>query len=217
MSIWRSAACLPIPGVTAHRALTKMAASVRARGSGCWSSARRAVGLFAIQLARALGAEVVGVCSARNAGVVSRFGATHAIDCAAGAPLAAARALGPLDLVLNAVGSETYPTAACRALLGPAPGALALVPVSPRDYPDVLLRRARVLLGRPSRARLEPLVDLMARGALEAVIAERVPLAEANRGTPSPAAAAWSASSCSRPLIVAVSPRAAASCATVTV
>lgn len=177
---FEDAACLPIPGVTAHRALFELGRiGARSGQRVLILGASGAVGIFAIQLARAVGAEVVGVCSARNAPVVTRFGATP-IDYGAGDPLAAARATGPFDLVINAVGSAQYPTAACRALLAPN-GTLVLIPVSPGDYPDLLLRRARTLLGRPGRARLEPLVDAMARGALVAVIAARIPLAEAER------------------------------------
>ena len=38
------------------------------------------VGTYAVQIAAALGAEVTGVCSTRNAGLVRSIGAAHVID-----------------------------------------------------------------------------------------------------------------------------------------
>lgn len=174
------AACLPIPGVTARRALVEHGRIGARPGQRVLIlGASGGVGVLAVQLARGLGATVWGVCSARNAALVARLGATP-IDYGAGDPLAAAKSLGPFDFVLNTVGADRYPVEACRALLGPT-GALTLVPVRPRDYPSIALRRARALLGRPDRARLEPLVDAMARGALTAVIEARYPLADAEQ------------------------------------
>lgn len=175
---FEDAACLPIAGVTARRALIEHGRIGTRPGQRVLVlGASGGVGLFAVQLARDLGAQVVGVCSARNAALVARLGATP-VDYGRGDPLAAAKALGPFDLVLNTVGAEVYPIDACRALCAPA-GAVTLVPVRPRDYPSLALRRARALLGRPDRAGLEPLVDAMARGALVAVIEARFPLADA--------------------------------------
>jgi NADPH:quinone reductase-like Zn-dependent oxidoreductase len=38
------------------------------------------VGTYAVQIAAALGAEVTGVCSTRNAGLVRSIGAAHVVD-----------------------------------------------------------------------------------------------------------------------------------------
>lgn len=136
------------------------------------------VGLFALQLARALGAKAVGVCSTRNVPVVERFGAT-AIDYTAGDVMQAAKAAGPYDLVLNAVGSAMYPAAKCLELLKPG-GALGLVVVEAPDVPYVAFsRRTHHVFGRPTRDTLEPLVAMLARGELEPVIEARFKLEQA--------------------------------------
>src|SRR5437763_1100579 len=80
-----------------------------------------------LRLVRAMGARVAGVCSARNVPLVERLGAV-ALDYTRGDALQAARAHGPFHLVLHAVGTATYPLAACRALLAPR-GVVALVVV----------------------------------------------------------------------------------------
>jgi NADPH:quinone reductase-like Zn-dependent oxidoreductase len=39
------------------------------------------VGTFAVQIAKALGAGVTGVCGARNVDMIRSIGADHVIDC----------------------------------------------------------------------------------------------------------------------------------------
>jgi NADPH:quinone reductase-like Zn-dependent oxidoreductase len=173
------AASLPVPGVTARRALLEIGGLASKRDAKVLIlGASGGVGVLAIQLARALGAKVVGVCSARNAALVSRLGA-QVIDYTACDALAEARTHGPYDLVLNAVSTATYGSSACRALLSPT-GHLALVVVGPRDYPALLVStRTRAVLGRPTREHLEPLVEALSKGALEPIIEARMSLSHA--------------------------------------
>lgn len=176
---FENAACLPVPGATAWRALVDFAHVDQKPGARVLVlGASGGVGLVAVQVARVLGAESFGVCSAKNVPVVTRLGAT-AIDYGAGDALEQARARGPFELVLNAVGSATYPNDVCRSLLGPT-GQLVLVVVTPGDYPStVFSSRTRIVLGRPSRTNLEPLVAALAAGKLEALIEATYPLARA--------------------------------------
>lgn len=62
------------------------------------------VGTFAVQIARALGAEVTGVCSTRNLEMVCRLGAHHVIDYTRED---FTRNGGSYDLVLDNVGNRT--------------------------------------------------------------------------------------------------------------
>ena len=178
---FEQAACLPVAGVTAWMALTQSAPVEKTPDARVLVlGASGGVGLMALQLARMLGAQAVGVCSARNVGVVEGYGA-KAIDYGAGDALDAARAHGPYHLVLHAVGTATYPLSRCRRLLAPG-GRVTLIVIRPADYLTVFFRRdTNTLLGRPGKATLEPLVVALARGELETLVAGRFPLAEAEK------------------------------------
>ena len=174
---FEQAACLPVPAVTAMNCLNlaHIAAGMRVLVLG----ASGGVGLATLQLTRARGATAVGVCSTRNVELVAHYGAI-AVDYTKGDPLVAAAAHGPFDLVVQAVGSATYPLRDCRKLLTPR-GVVALVVIRPADYPALVHRDVATVLGRPNRATLEPVVAAVARGELETKIEEKFPLAEAER------------------------------------
>ena len=173
------AACLPVAGVTAWRGLEEIARlSTRADARALVLGAAGGVGLFAVQIARMLGAKVFGVCSARTAPTVARFGA-EVIDYTAGDVMARIRDAGPFDAILNSVGTDTYPAGACRATLKPS-GVLGLVVVQPRDWLALLFSGVtRLVFGRPTRAQLEPLVAGLARGELSPLVEKTFPLEEA--------------------------------------
>jgi len=78
---FEQAAALPIAGVTALQALQDKA-QVRQGHQVLVNGASGGVGSFAVQIARALGAEVTAVCSARNVETVRALGAERAIDYA---------------------------------------------------------------------------------------------------------------------------------------
>ena len=96
------AAALPFGALTAMHFLG--AAKLRAGQSICIIGASGSVGLYAVQLARHLGAEVTAVCSAANAELVRSFGAARVIDYTTENVLAAGR----FDMVLETVGSLTF-------------------------------------------------------------------------------------------------------------
>lgn len=173
------AACLPVPGVTAQVALVDIGGVPSTPGARVLVlGASGGVGVMAVQLAVALGAKPVGVCSTRNADFVRGLGA-EVIDYTAGDVFGRARALGPYALVIDAVGTDAYPLRDSLSVLSPT-GRIVLVVTSPRDYLSVVTsRRVHTVLGRPTRAALDPLVALVASGKLKPVIADRLPLAEA--------------------------------------
>jgi len=174
-----AAACLPVAAVTPWIAL----AEHRKTGPGdrvLVLGASGGVGLFGLQIAKMLGASAVGVCSARNVALVERLGAI-AIDYGKGDPLEAARAHGPYDVVLHAVGTATYPLGKCRSLLRPR-GFVELVVIRPADFlAAAFLPSVKTVLGKPTRERLAPLLEGLASGKLEPIIEEKFSLLDAER------------------------------------
>ena len=73
------AAAVPTSGLTALQALRDVA-HVQPGQAVLITGASGGVGHFAVQIARTLGAEVTGVCSARNMDRVRSLGADHVID-----------------------------------------------------------------------------------------------------------------------------------------
>ncbi len=147
------------------------------------------VGTFAVQIAKALGAEVTGVCSTRNVDLVRSLGADHVVDYTQ-----EDFTLGPrrYDVVLDNV--LNHPPAKVARVLTPTG---MLIPNSVGDTDNRWLaglprmaRAALMGLGRTrvkfascaaDRDNLADLVALLASGQVRAVIDTVYPLAEASQ------------------------------------
>jgi NADPH:quinone reductase-like Zn-dependent oxidoreductase len=75
---FEQAACVPVAALTALQALRK--GGVTAGQRVLVNGASGGVGTFAVQMAKALGAEVTGVCSTGNVGMVRSIGVDHVVD-----------------------------------------------------------------------------------------------------------------------------------------
>ncbi len=73
---FEQAAATPMAGLVALQALQ----GVRAGQKVLINGASGGIGTFAVQIAKALGAEVTGVCSTRNVDLVRSIGADHVVD-----------------------------------------------------------------------------------------------------------------------------------------
>ena len=175
------AGALPVAGVTAHMALFEVAKlKAGAPAKVLVLGASGGVGHLAVQIARNAGFSVVGVCSTRNTALVARLGA-QVLDYAKVDVAAEAAKLGPFDLVLDAVGSQSYPAAMGKKLLAKGGTLVQVVPAGADLLAILLPGPVRTVLARPNRTRLAPLVAAIAEGTLEIVLDQRIPLGEAER------------------------------------
>jgi NADPH:quinone reductase-like Zn-dependent oxidoreductase len=76
---YEEAAAIPIAGITALQALRDVG-KLEAGQKVLVNGASGGVGTFAVQIAKAMGAEVTGVCSGRNVDLVRSLGADHVVD-----------------------------------------------------------------------------------------------------------------------------------------
>ncbi len=125
----------------------------------CINGASGGVGVFAVQIAKTLGARVITVSSERNLGLCRDLGADQALDYARDDPFAQRAAY---DLVFDVFGNRSF--SRVRSALRPGGTFISTVP-SPRIFLDVTRtitgwgKRARLVLVRSGAADLAVLRD----------------------------------------------------------
>jgi NADPH:quinone reductase-like Zn-dependent oxidoreductase len=141
------------------------------------------IGTFAVQIAKALGAEVTGVCRTRNVELVRSLGADRVVDYTRED---FTRAAGRYDVLLDNAGNRSR--SECRRVLAPN-GTIVLAGQSARETPSVLplltagfvsrFMRGQRLVSFISNHRKEDLLflkELMEAGKVTSVIDRTYPL-----------------------------------------
>jgi NADPH:quinone reductase-like Zn-dependent oxidoreductase len=183
---FEQAAAVPVAGLTALQGLRDHG-RIQPGHQVLINGASGGVGTFAVQLAKASGAEVTGVCSTRNLDLVASLGADRVIDYTREDFTRTDRRY---DLLLDVAGSR--PWSACRRVLAPQ-GRLIIVGapkgsrlLGPLDHiVGVRLaslpagRRVAFFISKASSQDLAVLRELLEAGAVTPVVERCYPLAEA--------------------------------------
>ncbi|MEV8340305.1 zinc-binding dehydrogenase [Streptomyces niveus] len=172
------AAGLALVGMTAWEGLVERA-GLRVGERVLVHGGAGGVGSVAVQLASALGAEVVTTARARDHEFVTGLGADHAIDFSAGDYAPQVRALGGVDVVLDTVGGDTLSRS--PEILADRGRVVSIVDIAD---PQNLLAAWGVnatyhfVFVSPGRAKLDALGRLVDQGRLRPVIGAVLPLAD---------------------------------------
>ena len=183
---FEEAASVPVAGLTALQGLRdkgRIAAGHKVLING----AAGGVGTFAVQIAKAFGAEVTGVCSTRNVEMVRSLGADVVVDYARHD---FTRDTKRYDLLLDNVGNRTL-AELWRVV---APGGRCVLAGAPKKMGPILLRtlgaivRSTLLrqkfvffIAQFKRADMEVLGKLMQTGEIHSAIDRKYALSEAGQ------------------------------------
>jgi NADPH:quinone reductase-like Zn-dependent oxidoreductase len=182
---FEQAASVPVAGFTALQALRDKA-RVQAQQKVLINGAGGGVGSFAVQIAKALGAEVTGVCSSGKVDLVRSIGADHVVDYT---QEDFTRAGGRYDALIDIAGSKSV--SQCRRILtrngvlvavgGPIRGQW----LSPVMGPIMLLARSAIvtqrlvpILAQQRREDLAELRQLLEAEKIKPVIDRTYPLSD---------------------------------------
>jgi NADPH:quinone reductase-like Zn-dependent oxidoreductase len=182
---FEQAAAIPIAGSTALQALRDKA-QLRPGQRVLINGAAGGVGTFAVQIAKALGGEVTGVCSTRNLELVRSLGADHVVDYTVED---FGRRGRRYDLVVDLVGNRSL--RALRRALTPDGTLVVAGGGHGRLVGPLALPIAAVVVNRFVKQRLVPfmaqlrkddlmtITDLIEAGQVTPVVDGRYPLTEA--------------------------------------
>lgn len=172
---WEEAASVPLAALTALQALRDVAGA-RAGQRVLVHGASGGVGVYAVQVARALGAHVITTSSAKNLPLCRELLAHEALDYADAAAVGAAR---DLDCWFDVFGNRSFP--AVRAQLKPRGVFVSTVP-KPHVFAwaartALSAQRCRLVAVRSRADDLAFLASLAAEGRLRPVIDSAWPMA----------------------------------------
>jgi NADPH:quinone reductase-like Zn-dependent oxidoreductase len=182
---YAEAAAIPVAGVTALVALRDRG-ELQTGQKVLINGAAGGVGTFAVQIAKALGAEVTGVCSTRNLELVRSIGADHVVDYTVDD---FTRNGQQYDLILDTVGNRSFrdlrraTTAKGTIVVAGGGGGKLFGPITQIVRALVLSplvsQSVRVVMGNVGRDDLVFLKGLVDDGKVTPVIDRTYPLSEA--------------------------------------
>ena len=174
---FEEAATVPLAALTALQALRDQG-NIKSSQTVLINGASGGVGMFAVQIAKALGTEVTGVCSSKNLEFVKSLGADRVIDYT---KEDFTDNSGQYDIILDAVGKRSLSN--CKRVLTPNGIYISTLP-TPEVFIQSLLtaffpgQKAKFVIERPNTEDLVYLKELIETGKMRTVIDRSFPLAE---------------------------------------
>lgn len=178
------AAAVGVAGLTALQALRDIA-RLQPGDKVLVNGASGGVGTFAVQLAKAMGAEVHGVCSTRNVELVTSLGARRVYDYKEESYLDSGERY---DVIIDNVGNHTLlanrdvmTDDATLVIVGGQPGnwlGPLLRPISALFINPFVSQEFAMFIATIRRDDLEQLAEFMSRGEVRPFIGHEYPLAE---------------------------------------
>lgn len=182
---FEQAAAVPIAAVTALQGLRDKGHIQRGE-KVLINGASGGVGTFAVQIAKSFGAEVTGVCSAKNLDLVRSLGADYVIDYT---KTDFTKEGKRYDLILDNVGTQSLsgfrsalePKGTCVMIGGGGPNDGGLIgplgrPLKALVLSPFLSQKMGMLMAELKKSDLETLGGLMQSGTIKAVIDRAYPL-----------------------------------------
>ncbi|WGV26727.1 NAD(P)-dependent alcohol dehydrogenase [Halotia branconii] len=171
------AATIPLAGLTALQALRDQG-NIQSGQTVLINGASGGVGIFAVQIAKALGTEVTGVCSTKNLDVVKSLGADRVIDYT---QEDFTEDTAQYDIIFDAVGKRSLSN--CKRVLKPNGIYITTLPTPEVLVQSVLTaflpgKKAKFLFEQPNTQDLIYLKELIEAGKIRTVIDRTYPLQE---------------------------------------
>lgn len=163
------AAAFPLAALTSLQALRDQG-KIRAGSRVLVIGAAGGVGLYAVQIAKAYGAEVVAVCGTDNVSFVKDFGADRVIDYKKESIL---DLCGPCDIVFDAVATQSF--SAVKRILTKSGAYISTMPSPGLVFAALWTyvmpgKKASFILMKPLGADLKYLTDMIEAGKIKSVI-----------------------------------------------
>ncbi|MBD2777798.1 NAD(P)-dependent alcohol dehydrogenase [Iningainema tapete] len=174
---YEEAASVPVAALTALQALRDKA-HLKSGQTVLINGASGGVGTFAVQIAKALGAEVTAVCSTKNWELVKSLGATRHIDYK---QQDFTQDTTKYDIILDAVGNQSF--SRCQQVLKPNGVYVTTLPSAENFVPFLFTallpgKKAKLIVENPNTLDLAYLKELIEAGKIRAVIDRTFPLQE---------------------------------------
>ncbi|WP_017314880.1 NAD(P)-dependent alcohol dehydrogenase [Mastigocladopsis repens] len=172
---YEEAASLPVTALTALQSLRDLG-NIQPGQSVLVNGASGGVGIFAVQIAKALGVQVTAVCSTKNIELVKSLGADRIIDYT---QQDFTQDSAQYDIVLDAVAKQSF--SSCRKVLKPNGIYVTTLPSIESLVQSILTtfipgQKAKIILETPKSQDLVYLKELIEAGKIRSVIDRTYPL-----------------------------------------